>query len=222
MGRRDIACGVTHSGLSLAAVALCLGLMAAPAATYATTLTVTGGPGLDQGQICTVGFCPGTPTFSLIGAASVAGSFVYNAGPQTVDFLITLTAPANFGPVQLLAGSSFSATGVPVVAVPFGAGILVGQLGGASALASPLLLSPAIPVLANTPAISGLICSIGTGSDQCGFSLGPTGLQFGPVGPATYEAFLTFNTNVVPVPAAVWLFGSAIGLMGVMRRRVAA
>jgi hypothetical protein len=26
--------------------------------------------------------------------------------------------------------------------------------------------------------------------------------------------------QVVPVPAAVWLFGSALGLMGVMRRRV--
>jgi hypothetical protein len=31
-----------------------------------------------------------------------------------------------------------------------------------------------------------------------------------------------FNFNVVPVPAAVWLFGSALGLMGVMRRRSAA
>ena len=30
--------------------------------------------------------------------------------------------------------------------------------------------------------------------------------------------FMTFNT-VVPVPAAVWLFGSALGLMGVARRR---
>ena len=30
--------------------------------------------------------------------------------------------------------------------------------------------------------------------------------------------YMTFNT-VVPVPAAVWLFGSALGLMGVARRR---
>jgi hypothetical protein len=28
--------------------------------------------------------------------------------------------------------------------------------------------------------------------------------------------------SVVPVPAAVWLFGSAIGLMGVVRRKKAA
>lgn len=31
-----------------------------------------------------------------------------------------------------------------------------------------------------------------------------------------------FTFNVVPVPAAVWLFGSALGLMGVARRRTAA
>ena len=29
-----------------------------------------------------------------------------------------------------------------------------------------------------------------------------------------------FLTQVVPIPAAVWLFGSALGLMGVMRRKV--
>lgn len=33
---------------------------------------------------------------------------------------------------------------------------------------------------------------------------------------------VTYEYNVVPVPAAVWLFGSAIGIMGVMRRKVAA
>lgn len=32
---------------------------------------------------------------------------------------------------------------------------------------------------------------------------------------------MTFTT-VIPVPAAVWLFGSALGLMGVMRRRLKA
>lgn len=30
---------------------------------------------------------------------------------------------------------------------------------------------------------------------------------------------LVFTPNAVPVPAAVWLFGSALGLLGVMRRR---
>ena len=41
--------------------------------------------------------------------------------------------------------------------------------------------------------------------------------------PLTSGYTFTFNVPaVVPVPAAVWLFGSAIGLMGVMRRRVVA
>lgn len=215
MGRRTSAFGVARSGTRLAALALVFGLAAAPAATFASTLTVTGGPGLDQGQICATGFlCPGTPAFSLVGAAPVSGSFTYNSGPQTVDFLLTLTAPANFGGISFLAGSTFSATGVPVISLPFGGGILVSQAGGATGLASPLFLSPSLAIVGNTPMVTGLTCSIGTGSDQCGVSLGAAGLEFGG-----YNAFLTFNTNVVPVPAAVWLFGSALGLVGAMRRR---
>ena len=31
-----------------------------------------------------------------------------------------------------------------------------------------------------------------------------------------------FSSSVVPIPAAVWLFGSALGLMGVVRRKLAA
>ncbi|MDH5255673.1 MAG: hypothetical protein OEW72_07135 [Gammaproteobacteria bacterium] len=194
--------------------------MAAPAATMAATLTVTGGPGLDQGQLCVTGnLCPGTPAFSLIGAAPVIGSFTYNSGPNTVDFSLTLAANANFGAVSLLAGSTFTATGVPVIALPFGPGIQVVQVGAANGLASPLLISPALPILANTPVISGLTCSIGTGADQCGVSLGAGGLQISDGAGGSYDTFATFNVNVVPVPAAVWLFGSALGLMGVLRRR---
>jgi len=33
---------------------------------------------------------------------------------------------------------------------------------------------------------------------------------------------MNFNYSVVPVPAAVWLFGSAVGLLGIARRRSAA
>ena len=45
-------------------------------------------------------------------------------------------------------------------------------------------------------------------------------LSNGVVGVGGYD--FTFNVAVVPVPAAVWLFGSALGLMGVARRRTAA
>jgi hypothetical protein len=33
---------------------------------------------------------------------------------------------------------------------------------------------------------------------------------------------MNFNYSVVPVPAAVWLFGSALGILGIARRRTAA
>ena len=42
----------------------------------------------------------------------------------------------------------------------------------------------------------------------------------GPVSSNLQSGDITFG--VVPVPAAVWLFGSALGLIGVMRRRAAA
>jgi hypothetical protein len=32
---------------------------------------------------------------------------------------------------------------------------------------------------------------------------------------------MKFSVNVIPVPAAVWLFGSALGMLGWMRRRTA-
>ena len=220
MGRRENTFGTDHSGSRLAGLSLVLGLIMAPAATFAVTLGVTGGPGLDQGQICTTGnLCPGTPLFSLVGAAPVSGSFTYNSGPSTVDFTLTLLANANFPPAAVLAGTTFTATGVPVIALPFGSGIQVVQFGAANGLVSPFLISPAFPILANTPVISGLTCSIGTGADQCGVSLGAGGLQIVNPGGGSFDAFVTFNVNVVPVPAAVWLFGSALGLMGVMRRR---
>lgn len=64
----------------------------------------------------------------------------------------------------------------------------------------------------------------------------PTYGAFNPNALGEYNFYLTFtkvnlplftgavgiDVNVVPVPAAVWLFGSALGLMGVMRRRAKA
>ncbi|MCL4780249.1 MAG: hypothetical protein KJ049_08650 [Gammaproteobacteria bacterium] len=58
---------------------------------------------------------------------------------------------------------------------------------------------------------SGLsLSNLGGGNWRLSNSTGTSGYDF------------NFNVAVVPVPAAVWLFGSALGLMGVMRRRTAA
>ena len=37
--------------------------------------------------------------------------------------------------------------------------------------------------------------------------------------PDAIETYATFSAGVVPVPAAVWLFGSALGVLGWMRRK---
>jgi hypothetical protein len=50
------------------------------------------------------------------------------------------------------------------------------------------------------------------------FSIG-NGLPLGV--PNTGGEAMKFSVNVIPVPAAAWLFGSALGLLGWMRRRTA-
>ena len=229
MGRREIDFRTHHGesagrrvdgALRHCALALVLALSIAPWAAQANTLTVVGGPGLDSGAICGIGtLCPSTPLFTLTGPAPVTGSFTYNSGPSTVDFTLTLAGNAIFGGPALLAGSTFSAVGVPVIALPLGGGaFVISQAGGAFGTAGPVLLSPALPLSANTPLVSALTCSIGTGSDQCGVSLGSDGLEIN----GQFNAFLTFNTAVVPVPAAGWLLGSALALFGVLKRRFTA
>jgi hypothetical protein len=203
-------------------IALCLAVAAAPAS--ALTVPVVGGPGLDQGQVCVSGtLCPGTPSLSLTGPAAATGSVTYNAGPSTVDITLTLTQNADFGGLaQMLAGTTFSALGVPVISFPFGSGIQVVQIGGAVGLASPLNLNVTggASVLANTPAVSGLTCSFGTGSDQCGVSFGASGLSFQATALAqNYDAFVTFNVNVPEPGTLVTLAFGVAGLAFAGRSR---
>lgn len=200
----------------LAAVAIAMGGTQA----FALTLPVTGGPGLDQGELCVSGsLCPGTPTYSLIGTAAVTGSFTYNAGPGTVDFVITLVAPASFGLPSLLAGSTFSAIGVPVITAPIGGGAFVlAQAGPATGAAGPFLAFPPFPLLAATPAVSGLTCTVGTGADQCGVSLGAGGFTIDATPYGVYDAFLTFNVNVPEPGTALLVFSGLTGLVFAGRR----
>jgi hypothetical protein len=139
-----------------------------------------------------------------------------------VDFTLTLTAPASFGAVSLLAGSTFSAIGVPVITAPLGGGAFaIAQLGAAAGSAA-LLLSPVFPMLATTPAVSGLSCTVGTGADQCGVSLGPGGLTIDASPFGIFDAFVTFNVNVPEPTTALLIVAGLSGLAWASRQRRAA
>jgi len=42
-----------------------------------------------------------------------------------------------------------------------------------------------------------------------------------PLGPATFAAFDIGGMTTVPIPGTIWLFGSALGLLGWSRRKAA-
>jgi hypothetical protein len=217
-----------------AALALTAAAALIPAEARAMTVTVTGGGGLDQGEICLAsGLCPSTPdVYGLSGDGGISGTFVYTPGSGstgTISFDLTLTSPATFtatsgttspGTIQLLADSTFSGT-VSVTATTSGSGTLLTQTGLALSNADTFNFSTGTTALETTPIISALTCSIGTGSSACGLTLGPTDLQL-TSGGTQYNAQWTIDTIVtpVPVPASAWLFSSALaGFAWALRRR---
>jgi hypothetical protein len=155
-------------------------------------------------------------------AASQITSFQFvDAGPSSVTgaglltgTIITLT---NLNIVPGPAYSTLSFTGTN----PYNYTVSPVAVSGTYALSGAITQAPTAFSSLN-PTLSGQITTGGvTTLSLSGITLGVFTLPpaLGSQS-ATLKADILFS-GVVPVPAAVWLFGSGLGLMGVMRRRVA-
>ena len=156
-----------------------------------------------------------------------------SAALQVNSFQFADAGPSNINGAGPLAGTTLTITNLNIIP---GAGYstlaasgtnpynyLVGPVAvsGTYALSGAITQGPTAFSSVN-PSLAGQITLGGvTNLSLNGITLGtftlPAALGGGS---ASLKADVLFN-GVVPVPAAVWLFGSGLGLLGVMRRRVA-
>jgi hypothetical protein len=204
---------------ALAALLLSIATVVLASSSQALTLPVIGGPGLDGGAVCDADdVCPGVPLAWLQGAAAVVGSITYDVGTSTVDLTLTLTQDAVFSDNDQLSlayvtGTTFSANDVPVITASIGGGgFTITQAGAATGSASPFLLSVGVggsAILATTPAVSGLSCTVFSYGGHCGVSFGPSGLLYTLSGEPAHS-FVSFNL-AVPEPGTLFLLATGIG-----------
>jgi hypothetical protein len=201
-----------------------------------------------QAAPVTYSFTSGSATLSLtapfIGSLLAPNSIGLTGTQVTFDstaltvnsFQFVDAGPSNINGAGVLAGTTLTITNLNIIP---GAGYsstavganpynyLVGPVAvsGTYALSGAIVQGPTAFSSIN-PSLAGQITLGGvTSLSLSGITLGTFTLP-AALGPplagqsATLKADILF-TGVVPVPAAVWLFGSGIGLLGVMRRRVA-
>lgn len=211
---------------SLGVALLTVGLLATAGRASATliTLPVIGGPGLTQGAICTTSvLCPSSPTLTLAADAAVTGSFVYDDVANTVSFSLSLAVPATFAggaPTATLSAALYTGSGIPVMKIPLGGGAYqIVQTGPASGISLPVTWGAPYAQTTGVPTITGLSCTVNTGSDQCGVSLGPDGNHITD-GTTPYQVFQTFNVNV-PEPATLAIVGAGLAALLLATRRTA-
>jgi hypothetical protein len=211
------------------ALAICVALV--PQAAFAGTVTVTGG-GLDAGGLCAIGaICPTNPIdgYAYSSGGAVSGSLDYNSSTDLADFTFTLNANTYFGGEELTAGSTFSATGISITVTSGTHGTETISLATPSVDGSTTgvnFVSPALGVTENNPLLSALTCSLTATGGQCGVSLGSVNgaansLLLVDGSNNAYNAYLTFNVDVtpVPIPPALPLLLSVLAALGLMTRR---
>jgi hypothetical protein len=216
-------------GAGLVLATMCLAL--APQASSASTVTVTGG-GLDAGGLCAIGaICPSNPIdgYAYSSGGAVSGSLDYNSSTDLADFTFTLGANTYFGGEELMAGSTFSATGISITVTSGTHGTETISLATPSVDGSTTgvnFVSPALGVTENNPLLSALTCSLTATGGQCGVSLGSVNgaansLLLVDGSNNAYNAYLTFNVDVtpVPIPPGLPLLLSVVAALGLMTRR---
>jgi hypothetical protein len=171
------------------------------------------------------GFAHATPikwtlsgvTFNDGGTAS--GSFFFDAATNAFSSVSITTTPGT-----AFAGTSYSSLypGIPLPAATypgfitnFYPGTKINEYNMSLALTSAMTSTGGTRTILTGPSSPAgeYVCLLET----CAFS------PSGPPGVFKYRSIIagsiTAPVSVVPIPAAVWLFGSALGVMGVMRRK---
>jgi hypothetical protein len=201
--------------------------------------------GLEAAPV-TYNFTSGSATLTLtapiVGSLLAPASTIGLTGTQVTfdatalqvnSFQFDDAGPSNISGAGLLAGTTVTITNLNII--PGGGystlsasgtnpyNYLVGPIdvSGSYAL-SGAINQAATPFSSTNPFLAGQITLGGTTNLSLnGITLGVFTLpaQLGG-GSATLKADVLFS-GVVPVPAAVWLFGSGLGLLGVLRRRAA-